>query len=163
MAAMTTTVMPTGSNPTMSAGAAALPAAPSPDLTIARVVTCSLPKSAWTHEAHIAAAIALVRRAGAARAMRLLERLIPRLNRAHGTPNTDTSGYHASLTAYYVHAVATLVAAGLPDAAIFTHPVTSREAPLRHWRRETLFSVAARRGLVEPDLCPLPEPFVAAA
>jgi hypothetical protein len=42
-----------------------------------------------------------VRRAGEARARRLLDRLIPRLNRRHGTPNTDTSGYHATLTAYY--------------------------------------------------------------
>jgi hypothetical protein len=157
MAGMSTATLPKGMLPAVS------PATPSPDVTIARVVTCSLPKSDWTHQAHIAAAIALVRRAGAARARHLLERLIPRLNRVHGTPNTDTSGYHTTLTAYYVHAVATLVAAGLPDGAIFTHPLTGREAPLRHWRRETLFSVAARRGLVEPDLRPLPEPYVAAA
>ena len=124
-----------------------------PDVTIARVVTCSLPKAEWTHEAHLRAAIALVRRAGEARALRLLGRLIPRLNRSHGTANTDTSGYHATLTAYYTHAVAMGVLAGLSDEAI----------PLRHWRRETLFSVSARRGLVTPDLSPLPGAFVATA
>ena len=135
----------------------------SPDVTIARVVTCSIPKVDWTHEAHVAAAISLVRRCGPDRALRLLGRLIPRLNRAHGTPNTDTSGYHVTLTAYYVHAVSALVAAGLTDAAIANHPITSREAPLRHWRRETLFSVEARRTEVAPDLSPMPDAFVAAA
>jgi hypothetical protein len=135
----------------------------SPDVTIAGVVTCSIPKTAWTHEAHVASAIALVRRCGPDRALRLLARLIPRLNRSHGTPNTDTSGYHATITAYYVHAVGALVAAGLPDAAIFSHPITSREAPLRHWRRETLFSVEARRTEVAADLSPMPDAFVAAA
>ena len=135
----------------------------SPDVTLAHVVTCSLPKSDWTHEAHVTAAIALVRRTGPRRALRLFGRLIPRLNRAHGTPNSDTSGYHATLTAYYVHAVGALVAAGLTDDAILDHPIASREAPLRHWRRETLFSVAARRGEIAPDLSPLPEAFVAAA
>ena len=135
----------------------------SPDVTIARVVTCSLPKAEWTHEAHLRAAIALVRRAGEERALRLLGRLIPRLNRSHGTANTDTSGYHATLTAYYTHAVAMGIVAGLSDEAILSHPTTNREAPLRHWRRETLFSVAARRGFVAPDLSPLPAAFVATA
>ena len=135
----------------------------SPDVTIARVVTCSLPKAEWTHDAHVRAAIALVRRVGDDRALRLLGRLIPRLNRSHGTPNTDTSGYHATITAYYVRAVALCIADGMDDAAILADPSTSREAPLRHWRRETLFSVAARRGFVAPDLVPLPIPLVAAA
>ena len=103
------------------------------------------------------------RRARASWSFRLLGRLIPRLNRSHGTPNTDASGYHASITAYYVHAVAALVAAGLSDAEVLDHAMTSRDAPLRHWRRETLFSVEARRTVVQPDLCPLPEPSVSAA
>jgi hypothetical protein len=135
----------------------------SPDVTLARVVTGSLPKSEWTHEAHVATCTALVRRAGEERALRLLGRIIPRLNRVHGTPNTDTSGYHATLTEYYVRTVGSLVAAGLNDRAIATNPTTGREAPLHHWRRETLFSVPARRGWVAPDLSPLPGAFVAAA
>jgi hypothetical protein len=135
----------------------------SPDVTIARVATCSLPKAEWTHDAHVSAAIALVRRAGEDRARRLLDRLIPRLNRSHGTANTDTSGYHATITAYYVRAVSVCIAEGLGDAAILADPRTSREAPLRHWRRETLFSVAARRGVAAPDLLPLPTALVAAA
>src|SRR4029453_13051882 len=57
----------------------------------ADVVTCSLPKSDGTPAAPPRAAIPLVRRAGEARARRRLDRLIPRLNRRHGTPNTDTS------------------------------------------------------------------------
>jgi hypothetical protein len=135
----------------------------SPAVTLARVVTGSIPKSGWTHEAHVAACTALVRRVGEVRALRLLGRIIPRLNRVHGTLNTDTSGYHATLTEYYVRAVGALVSAGVDDRAIAAHPTTGREAPLRHWRRETLFSVPARRGWVDPDLSPLPGAFVIAA
>jgi hypothetical protein len=135
----------------------------SPAVTLARVVTGSLPKSEWTHEAHVTACTALVRRAGEDRALRLLGRIIPRLNRVHGTPNTDTSGYHATLTEYYVRAVGALVTAGLDDRAIAAHPTTGREAPLRHWRRETLFGVPARRGWVAPDLSALPGAFATAA
>jgi hypothetical protein len=62
-----------------------------------------------------------------------------------------------------VRTVGSLVAAGLNDRAIATNPTTGREAPLHHWRRETLFSVPARRGWVAPDLSPLPGAFVAAA
>ena len=134
-----------------------------PDLTLAKVVTGSLPKSEWTHEAHVAVCTALVRRAGEDRALRLLSRIIPRLNRVHGTPNTDTSGYHATITEYYVRAVGALVAAGLDRRAIASHPSTGREAPLRHWHRETLFSAPARRHWIAPDISPLPSAFVAAA
>ena len=36
--------------------------------------------------------------------------------------------------------------------------VGRRDWPLRFYSRELLFSVAARRGFVEPDLMPLPTP-----
>jgi hypothetical protein len=148
---------------TTTSASPTLTACPRPDVTLARVVTCTLPKDEWTHEAHIAAATALVRRAGVARAHVLMARLISRLNVSHGTANTDTSGYHETLTGYYVRAIGSLVTAGLTDAAIVAHSATGREAPLRHWRRETLFGVEARRTMVAPDLCALPEAFVTTA
>jgi hypothetical protein len=81
---------------------------------------------------------------------------IPRYNEATGTPNTDTDGYHDTITCYYVAAVGALAGESLD--VVLSHPSCSRTAPLEHWSREHLFSVAARRGWVEPDLVPLPWP-----
>lgn len=73
---------------------------------------------------------------------------------ATGTANTDTGGYHETVTAYHVGAVHALVDRSLDE--LVAHPVCSRAAPLSHWSRERLFSVAARRRWVPPDLAPLP-------
>eukprot|EP01040_Poterioochromonas_malhamensis_P025285 gene25284-biopygen9863 len=40
--------------------------------------------------------------------------------------------------------------------AVLDAGYADKDWPLRHWRRDTLFSVAARRGWVAPDLEPLP-------
>jgi len=56
------------------------------------------------------------------------------------------------------------VMASLPKGAalnVITNAVldagyADKDWPLHHWRRDTLFSVAARRGWVAPDLEPLP-------
>lgn len=118
--------------------------------------TCTLPKPEWTHEAHVVVCWSTVARLGAQQALAHLRDAIPRYNEATGTPNTDTDGYHDTITCYYVAAVGAL--AGQPLDAVLSHPSCSRTAPLVHWSRECLFSVAARRGWVEPDLVPLPWP-----
>ena len=62
--------------------------------------------------------------------------------------------HHETVTAYYVGAVHALVDRSLDE--LVAHPACSRAAPLSHWSRERLFSVAARRRWVPPDLAPLP-------
>jgi len=41
-------------------------------------------------------------------------------------------------------------------AALLASPVAARDVLTRHYSKRLLFSVAARRGWVEPDLEPLP-------
>jgi hypothetical protein len=41
-------------------------------------------------------------------------------------------------------------------AAMLASPLAARDVLTRHYSKATLFSVAARRGWVEPDLEPLP-------
>ena len=53
----------------------------------------SLPKSEWTHVAHFAAALWLLKRGGV-RAMSEMPPLIRAYNEATGVANSDTSGYH---------------------------------------------------------------------
>ena len=108
----------------------------------------------WTHEAHLITCwVALLDRTPAA-ALSFLRDAIQTHNCGIGIPNTDTEGYHETLTVYYVTAVAAADAAS-PEA-LDDEPTCSRDAPLRHWSRDRLFSVDARRRWVEPDLHPLP-------
>ncbi len=120
------------------------------------LIAATLPKAAWTHAAHVSAAHALVTRLGPASALVAMRDAIPRLNEAHGVENSDDGGYHETLTAFFVGAVAARVDLGLDAAATLAE--LDRAAPLRHWSRELLFSVPARRGWVPPDLEPLPFP-----
>ena len=124
----------------------------------------TLPKPAWTHAAHLRVGLWHVRRFGADLAVDLLRERIRRYNEAVGTANTDTSGYHETLTVFYVKVIDAFVAA---DAARQDEPadtleprlfeaVGDRELPLRYYSRECLFSTGARRQWVAPDLQPLP-------
>lgn len=114
----------------------------------------TLPKTEWTHEAHVVVCWSTVARLGAEHALAHLRAAIPKYNEATGTPNSDTDGYHDTITCYYVGAVGSLAGASLDE--VLTHRSCSRTAPLEHWSRERLFSVEARHGWVEPDLEPLP-------
>lgn len=114
--------------------------------------SATLPRTEWTHRAHVLAAAALVRRHGGAEALARLRLAIPRYNEATGTANTDTSGYHDTLTVFYTWAIERLVAGGLSTLAILWHPLTSPTAPRSWWDRETLFSPEARRSFVPSTL-----------
>jgi hypothetical protein len=127
------------------------------------MLDCTLPKAEWTHEGHFAAALWLLRHRPDLAAPEAMRRLIMRYNEATKTPNTDSGGYHHSITIASLRAAAHHLAAHAPDAPL--HDVLAglmasvhgrSDWLLAYWRRDTLFSVAARRDWVEPDLAPLP-------
>jgi hypothetical protein len=120
------------------------------------LLDASLPQVEWTHAAHVTAAHTLVRRLGPQRALVAVRAAIPRLNDAHGVPNSDSDGYHETLTVFFMAAVAACVARGLDLDA--TLAAMTRDAPLAYWSRDVLFSVAARHGYVPPDLAAPPFP-----
>lgn len=124
------------------------------DTIVAGFEARTLPKAAWTHEAHLAVCWATVRRLGADSALTHLRDGIRSYNEATDTVNSDSSGYHETLTRYYIGAIADL---GLPSIdAVIEHPLCSRAAPQQFWGHQQLFSVGARRGWIDPDLAPLP-------
>lgn len=122
--------------------------------TFDRFINGRLGADEWTHEAHLVTCWVALRDRTPAEALPFLRASIQAHNCGIGTPNTDTEGYHETLTAYYVTAVAEADADGPED--LFEVPTCGRKAPLNHWTRDVLFSVAARRTYVEPDLTPLP-------
>ncbi len=124
-----------------------------PEQVLDGVLGRTLPKPEWTHEAHVAACWAAVRRHGADEALTLLRSGIKRYNEATGVANTPSSGYHETITRYYVAAVARI--ADRAFAEVLADPTVDREGPLAHWSRDVLFTREARAAWVEPDRAPL--------
>jgi len=133
------------------------------DALAARFAQAAIPAAEWTHHAHLTVGCWHVARFGPAAALERLRAGIRRLNAAHGTIDSDTRGYHETITRAFVRLLAAFLRAR-PDGealpvtvvALLDSPLAAREVLLRHYSKATLFSVAARRGWVEPDLEPLP-------
>ncbi len=117
----------------------------------------TLPREDWTHEAHLAACLWLVTERPDIVPERDLPGIIRRFNEAKGGVNDDAQGYHETLTQLYIRTVrefcAGLTGVGLADAvnALLSGPLGDRAWPLTLYSRDRLFSVAARRGWIEPD------------
>lgn len=118
----------------------------------------ALPKACWTHAAHLVVALTHLARAGLEAARRDMPGLIRRYNEATNTPNTDTEGYHETLTQFYLGALEAFRQSrergdeAADIAALLASPLADRAYPLRAYSRERLFSVRARLEWVEPDL-----------
>lgn len=121
----------------------------------------SLPRSEWCHYAHLKVGLWHLLRYPPSDALDLLRDRIRLYNAACGVTNTTSSGYHESLTRFYVWAIDQfLIGAGRdrPDDALAEELIQrcgDRLLPLNYWSRERLMSVEARLGWVEPDLRPL--------
>jgi len=127
------------------------------------VIDRTLPRSEWTHAGHFAAALWLCRYRRDLTEADEIRKLISRYNEATGTPNTDTGGYHHTITVASMRGAATYLAGhpeNAPLHAVHTTLMASRFGDpawlFAYWSREVLFTVAARRGWVEPDIAPLP-------
>lgn len=124
----------------------------------AGLLTCTLPRAAWTHEAHLAAVITLILEHPEISLEQQLPGIISRFNESVGGVNDDIQGYHETITQFWIANARAHLAAS-PDGTLLQRvnhfiqsPEGGRDAPLRHYSRERLFSVEARRQLVEPDL-----------
>lgn len=127
------------------------------------LIACTLPKDEWTHEAHLAACLWMVRDRPDIAPERDLALIIPRYNESVGGVNSDTEGYHETITQIYVTAVRDHLSeidprSSLADSvnALLVSNRGRRDWPLRFYSRERLFSVAARRGFVAADIEPAP-------
>jgi hypothetical protein len=124
----------------------------------------TLPKARWTHDGHLMAGFWYVWRSGFDAALPMVRARIREYNEAVGTQNTDQGGYHETLTRFFLLRIAALIQAqsGASTAgalaAVLQSSLVRRDAPLQHYSTDRLFSVAARRGWVEPDLAPLHGP-----
>jgi len=146
----------------------ALPFRPFPDDAAVRhvgegLLARTLPREGWTHEAHLAATCWLLRERPDIDVDAGIAAIIARYNESVGGVNDDHNGYHDSITRAFVVGVRLHLSQRPAESlvtsvnALLGSPMGQRDWPLRFYSRELLFSVAARRGFVAPDLAPLPE------
>jgi hypothetical protein len=122
----------------------------------------TLPKAEWTHAAHFATAIWVIAARPDLVPSRDLPPAIRAYNEATGVANTDTDGYHETITQASICAAAAFVRdrPGWSLAALCGELLGSglgrSDWLLAYWSRPVLFSAAARRNWVEPDIGPFP-------
>jgi hypothetical protein len=121
----------------------------------------SLPKIEWTHAAHFASAFWLLRCTDLHAAAEM-PRLIRAYNEATGVPNTDTGGYHETITLASLRAAIAWLNCrpGAPLHVALNDLLASNYGRsdwlLTYWSTPLLFSVAARKAWHDPDLMALP-------
>jgi hypothetical protein len=126
------------------------------------VIHRTLPKPEWTHAAHFACALYLLRHRGMEATLRDMPGLIRAYNVATGVANTDSEGYHETITIASIRAAASVLDGFKAEMelhrvldALMAGPMGQSKWLLAYWSREVLFSVEARRAWVEPDLATL--------
>ncbi len=127
-----------------------------------RFIARTLPKPDWTHAAHFAVGLCLLdndRRDAFAN----MPGLIRAYNETTGVPNTNTEGYHETITIASLLAARAFRARYADDAALHRVLTDLMESTfgtstwlLEHWSKPLLFSPEARRTWIAPDLKPLP-------
>ncbi len=127
------------------------------------LIACTLARDEWTHEAHLAATTYLLLKRPDVDLDAQLPGVIRRFNESVGGVNSDSEGYHETITRVFLHGLRLFLseanrAEPLHELVneLLLSPMGRRDWPLRFYSRELLFSVEARRGFVEPDLAALP-------
>jgi hypothetical protein len=122
----------------------------------------SLPRSEWTHAAHFAAALWLMRYRTDLDAPRDMPGMIRAYNESVGRVNDDSGGYHETITQASLRALRGVLDVN-PETpihqlvnALMASNLGNPNWLLEYWSRDRLMSVEARRQWSEPDLKPLP-------
>jgi hypothetical protein len=122
----------------------------------------TLPKEKWTHIAHIAVAFYEIDNAkDFEKALSILRNRIKEYNLSVGTKNTNNSGYHETLTVFWLTVINEFYSANIRfslDEKLnrFIKSICSASRfPTLFFSRELLFSLNARQKWVNPDLLPI--------
>lgn len=127
------------------------------------LIARTLPKPEWTHEAHLATTTYLLTRRPDIDIDKELPSLIRAYNESVGGVNSDSEGYHETITRVFLHGVRLFLAEADSKEplhelvnALLLSPMGRRDWPLRFYTPERLFSVEARRKFIAPDIAALP-------
>ena len=131
------------------------------DEFIAAFEGCTLPKERWTHGAHLLTGACYVHGLGRDAALEKMRVCVRRYNESVGGKNTDTSGYHETITAMWIRLldglrreVGTMGRAEFARLAVERF-VGEKDVFKRYYDFDVVGSVEARREWVEPNLMEL--------
>lgn len=131
---------------------------------LAAFETCTLPRSEWTHRAHVRVAFLYLRQLPFDEALKRTRERIQAFNRFHQVAEGPTEGYNETTTSAFLTLIdATMRAYGnvlpTPDSEAFcqTHPQLLSPQVLRlFYSPAQRLHPDAKTRFVEPDLAPLP-------
>ncbi len=118
---------------------------------------CSLPRSQWTHAAHLTVGLWYLFYDSEPEAINAVRNGIKRYNSIQGIENTKDSGYHETITLFWMRIVRGYLAEENRNRSI-VHLANgliekyARNLPFRYYTRDRLMSWEARTSWVEPDL-----------
>jgi len=118
----------------------------------------TLPKSEWTHHAHLTVALWYLHTYEFDVAVCRLRSGIILLNSVHGTENTDRSGYHDTLTIFWAKVISIYIelnpSSNLQELTenFLNSELASRELPFRFYSKGEILSAAYRALYHEPAL-----------
>jgi hypothetical protein len=126
---------------------------------IAAFENCTLDKADWSHEAHLLVGIkmCILHKKNAYAEMK--KRVI-RYNEAVGTINSESSGYHETITHYWItvlyhfcekNNIKTFNQLAV-DTLLFAEALAQRNSFLEYYSKDLIMSSKARLALVAPDL-----------
>ena len=127
------------------------------------LIARTLPRPEWTHEAHLATTTYLLTRRPDIDIDRQLPGFIRAYNESVGGVNSDSEGYHETITRVFLHGIRLFLAEADPKEPLhelvnelLLSPMGRRDWPLRFYSPARLFSVEARRKFIPPDIAALP-------
>jgi hypothetical protein len=122
---------------------------------------CTLPKERWTHGAHLLTGACYVHGLGREAALAKMRICVRRYNESVGGKNTDTSGYHETITVMWIRLLDGLMRESpAMERAAFARLAVERfvgekDVFRRYYDFDVVGSVEARRRWVEPNLLEL--------
>ena len=117
----------------------------------------TLPTSSWTHAAHLTTGMYYLYRFNFFESLCIMKANIIIYNEASGTVNSTTSGYHETLTVFWLKILEKFLNERRDQPlykicnSFLESSLASKELPLLYYTREKLFSVEARAGWAEPE------------
>ena len=131
------------------------------DAFLAAFEGCTLPKERWTHGAHLLTGACYVHGLGRDAALERMRVCVRRYNESVGGKNTDTSGYHETITVMWIRLLDGLRReVGAMERAEFAKLAVERfvgekDVFKRYYDFDVVGSVEARREWVAPNLMEL--------
>ncbi len=128
------------------------------DELVAMFLAGTLPRAEWTHRAHLRVGLWHAIRFDPAETLNQLRNAIRNYNESVGVANTLTSGYHETITRFYVaviHRFLNVAGRKRPIEQLAEELIANHgdpKLPLTFWSRDRLMSADARCGWLEPDL-----------